>query len=371
MKRIRNVLFSTTRQWNPGDEFILMGVLNVMRSLIDFNPIIFNRNPEIQRKRSQACFNLYLDLERARVKLLKPGFYDNSFKEKFLDDPFINLAVFAGTPEWASPKLKSMYDYVDRNRTPCIYLGIGAGDEKFSISGLSAGYRRVLESARLITVRDSLCQRVLRRLEPVLLPCPSLLAAPEEYARDISRVMSVGLIFSSSNSVKFNRVSGEVYRFQIGLYKRFLEAYAGRLNIEFICHYVDELPEFYREFPSCKCHYSYDSRDYLDIYNKFDMVIGARVHGIGLSASMGIPGVHIDHDVRGDTCSGFKAAMLPAGCRLDQAVAVCAERMAAAGSLNKSLSEHKKQVFREYSTLLRQAFTGMVPSGGEGCLTRS
>jgi hypothetical protein len=183
--------------------------------------------------------------------------------------------------------------------------------------------------------------------------------------------MSVGLIFSSSSAVKYNRISREVYRFQLGLYRRFIELYGDRLNIEFVCHYVDELPVFYREFPGLRCHYSYDSRDYLDIYNKFDLVIGARVHGIGLSASMGIPGIHIDHDVRGDTCSGFKAVRLKPGRRLDEAAAVCAERMAAAGSVNKSLLEHKKQVFLEYSRLLRQAFTGMVPSSPEGCLTRN
>jgi len=365
MKRIRNVLFSTTRQWNPGDEFILMGVLNLMRSLIDFNPIIFNRNPEIQRKRSKSCFNLSFDLGRCRVKLLKPGFYDNSFKEKFLDEPFINLAVFAGTPEWASMKLKGMYEYVHRNRIPCVYLGIGAGD-LFDFSDLSVMYRRVLERAKLIIVRDNVCRRMLGHLKPVLLPCPSLLAAPKEYERDIGKVMSIGLVFSSSTSAKFNRISKETYLFQMNLYRRLLEAYAGRLHIEFICHYIDELPAFYREFPSLKCNYSYDSRDYLDIYNKFDMVIGARVHGIGLAASMGIPGIHIDHDIRGDTCNGFQAARLKPGCSLDEAMGVCAERIAAAASLHANLLEHKNKVFLDYESLLRKALIGMVPDGTEG-----
>ena len=47
---MKNILISTTRQWNPGDEFIMMGSLNIMKELYGniINPIIFNRNPDIR-----------------------------------------------------------------------------------------------------------------------------------------------------------------------------------------------------------------------------------------------------------------------------------------------------------------------------------
>src|SRR5579872_6910260 len=49
VQRRLNVAFSTSRQWNPGDEAILFGVLNIFRSLrIEINPVIYNRNPDVR-----------------------------------------------------------------------------------------------------------------------------------------------------------------------------------------------------------------------------------------------------------------------------------------------------------------------------------
>lgn len=42
-----HILASTTRQWNPGDEFILLGVRNLIG---EATWSIFNRNPEIKNK---------------------------------------------------------------------------------------------------------------------------------------------------------------------------------------------------------------------------------------------------------------------------------------------------------------------------------
>ena len=46
----KNILISTTRQWNPGDEFIMMGALCILKNLYGdiLNPIIYNRNPDIR-----------------------------------------------------------------------------------------------------------------------------------------------------------------------------------------------------------------------------------------------------------------------------------------------------------------------------------
>lgn len=36
-----NIIFATTRQWNPGDEFILLGCINLLNETLgEFNPII-------------------------------------------------------------------------------------------------------------------------------------------------------------------------------------------------------------------------------------------------------------------------------------------------------------------------------------------
>ena len=45
MQRL-NILFSTSRQWNCGDEFILFGVRRLLdRVPLRYNSIIYNRHP--------------------------------------------------------------------------------------------------------------------------------------------------------------------------------------------------------------------------------------------------------------------------------------------------------------------------------------
>lgn len=47
MNAIKNIMFSSTRQWNCGDEFILFGVMNIFDRLLgkdSYNPILYNRN---------------------------------------------------------------------------------------------------------------------------------------------------------------------------------------------------------------------------------------------------------------------------------------------------------------------------------------
>ncbi|MEJ7712218.1 MAG: hypothetical protein WKF84_20740 [Pyrinomonadaceae bacterium] len=50
-----NILFSTTRQWNSGDEFILFGVRQLLHDLgLQYNAIIYNRHPSITPRRSKS-----------------------------------------------------------------------------------------------------------------------------------------------------------------------------------------------------------------------------------------------------------------------------------------------------------------------------
>jgi len=85
---------------------------------------------------------------------LRPGSYDNSFKEKLLSYPFIDLMIFAGTPEWGSGRLKIFYEYAERHSVPVVYLRIGLGSADFGFADLDEAYKAVVRRALLITVRD-------------------------------------------------------------------------------------------------------------------------------------------------------------------------------------------------------------------------
>lgn len=138
-------------------------------------------------------------------------------------------------------------------------------------------------------------------------------------------------------------------------YKHILKSYGNEYEIEFIAHYIDELTHFQTDFPNQKIKYSYDSKDYLDIYSQYDLVIGYRVHGIGISASMAIPGIMIAHDSRSQTVKGFKASVLNVGESFDTVEHLIDKKINFIAQENKTLIDHKQQYKNIYHELILKA----------------
>lgn len=352
---IKNVVFSTTRQWNPGDEFILLGIINLLREVIgEFNPVIFNRNPEVRptasylnpmktTKWASASFSGKNKLQA----FLRIGAYDNSFKDA-MDSSFFDYAVFAGTPEWKGRRSSALYDAISKHGIPTLYLGVGSS-RKEDFSAIKERYRGVLEKARLITVRDAVAAETLRPLNPYFMPCPSFFASPEE--REIRSIKKIGLIFESPESVPFNRVDMGVFNYLISLYKEIFAVY----ECEIVCHYIDELPHAHSLFEGVRIHYSYDSKDYLDIYKNFDLVIGPRLHGIGLGASLGIPGMLVAIDLRAEAARSFGSDIIETGRDIARVLARITEIEGSIGGVNSKLKELKTEARSEYISLLKKA----------------
>lgn len=353
LKNVKNILFASTRQFNPGDEFILMGTRAVLSSIIgDFNPIIFNRNPELIHYEGERVFNFQFNADHFRFKKLLPGRYDNSFKKELLDESFIDLAVFAGSPGWAAASMRIFYEYLDRHRVPAVFLGIGSSGGRLDVNAFPVLYQKIIKGAKLITARDEVTVNALAAYQARYLPCPALLAAPPNAQRKIDSVKKIGLIYETDKSSKHNRVNHESYIFLLDLYKRLLSEYGKQFDFGFICHYIEEIPECLKDFPDGACRYSYDAADYIDIYRQFDLVIGPRVHGIGLAASLGIPGISILHDARGDTCRGFGADIVRVGSDIDSLFSLLKSKIKNIHNENTSLLQRKNRAFAEYKALL-------------------
>lgn len=363
---MKNILFSTTRQWNPGDEFILFGIRRLFEALgLRYNPVIFNRNPEINPPLTDwnplRRVVRTLKGEQYWKSFVRIGSADNSFKPG-MDAGFIDLAVFAGTPSWSSRENLPMYRAIREARLPTCYLGIGGfptlADPGFRFR---ADIDQTLRNALLITVRDRKAHELLKGYGAHHLPCPALLSSPRE--KTIDGVHTIGLIYSAWRTHKSHSVPREAHRRLVELYDTIRDAYDGRMRIVFIAHYIDELPEIYEQFgPDADVRYAYDAREYIDIYGECDLVVGARVHGIGMAASLGVPGVHLGHDGRAGTVEGFLAANFDtqhwgetARIRevLDEAIANAPER-------NLALRRHKQETFERYRSLLQMRLAGML-----------
>ena len=364
----KNILFSTTRQWNPGDEFILMGCINLLKEVVgEFNPIIYNRNPEVRqefdylnplkkitlRNSSSRYITMFESLLESFIRI---GFLDNSFKDDTKAD-FINMVVFAGSPEWRCGKingrLRSLYKIIVKHGIPTIFLGIGT-KYSFNYYKMWEINKKVLKDSKLMTCRDEYTYNALQgKLDNdnlYYMPCPALYSS--SFEKEIKKVKKIGLIFGTDKTVENNKINSNTYKFLLNTYKQLINNY----DCEIVCHYIDEVPEACRLFKDVNIHYSYDSKDYLDIYKKFDIVIGPRVHGIGISASMGIPGILIAHDMRGNTGKGFMAKIITDDKPYEQINGEIENILNNIQYYNNQLITHKYKYKKEYIKLLNNCF---------------
>jgi len=307
----KNYLFSTTRQWNPGDEFILFGLMNLLKDAgHDFNPIIYNRNPDIRENYTALNFlkKFEPDFKGKGIinSFFKIGFKDNSFKN-YTSPNIIDKVYFAGSPEWQTYRLEELYKLIEKSNIPVEFHGIGAW-ANFSHKSMRPIVDRVLKKAKKITVRDEYTHTVMKDFyNSEYLSCPALFSASA--TKSIKSVNSIALIFSTYKTLHGNRVLESTYKKMILFYKEFIKMNLDK-KIKFVCHYIDEIEDCIMQFPDIEIEYSYDARDYEKIYNQFDFVLGARVHGVGIAASQLIPGILFSHDARGGTGKGFGSEVI-------------------------------------------------------------
>ena len=340
----KNYVFSNTRQWNPGDEIILLGIQNILNELRDppFNPIIFNRNPDLRS-----------GFDGAELVEGSDSFFDNSLKPD-TDCSIVDWAIFAGTPEWCNVRNHDLYANIRKNNIPVMILGVGGGFNLYKES-----FREIIGKAKAFTVRDAdtLSAVAAQGFHARQLPCPALLSALKEKEKKITDVKNIGLIFqiSQNQSPFWASLSQEAYDYEIEIYNKIINRYDKEFKLSVICHYIDEVAPATRIFPDNEIFYSYNSSDYHDIYYNFDFVIGPRVHGIGTAASMGIPGVAIAHDARGKTSAGFLADIIDIGADSDIVFKAIDAGVKDVMRRNNALFSHKAATLKAYLNIVSAA----------------
>lgn len=334
-----NIMFSTTRQWNPGDEFILLGTINLLKKYLskDINCIIYNRNPQIRVAYGKR--ELYKII--GNINLFS-NFKDNSIHIN-MDNKFIDLAVFAGSPEWFGKRSKDFYKICIENNIKTLAMGIGLGGKTIHLKDYE---KEILMKSEFISVRDKFTEKFLANFKAKFIPCPALFSSIK--SKEVKEVKKIALTYACFDTVRANNINLKAYNYMKDLYNLIIENYGDNIEIEFVAHYIEELPKFYNDFKNHKIRYSYDSKDYLDIYNDYDLVIGTRVHGIGISASLGVPGIMIAHDGRSETVKGFLAEIINVNDKLEKALELIEKTIINVNEKSKSLIKHKMKVEELY-----------------------
>ncbi|MEX2451604.1 MAG: polysaccharide pyruvyl transferase family protein [Rhodospirillales bacterium] len=302
-------IFSTTRNYNPGDEFILFGIQNLLRDAIGpFNTVLYNRNPAVQNFRMTFDKDATVGTQTANwYQTLSEHFStrENAWAPDLGLD-FADFAVFAGTPEWVGRMVEPLTAALQSFDGPVLYLGLGsvAVMENCGFQDLLATDQTVLRKARIVTVRDSSAAAFLAPVDPRLLPCPSLFAATGT-ARTGKRRLAVSLQGTAPTNTQ--RIDPAIRDYMLGLLNLLKKTFACTV----IAHYVDELPEFSACLPDdIDVIYHADAAEYPAIYDAFDLVVTTRVHGAGLAAALGIPSFAIAHSHRSQTAEGFLAELV-------------------------------------------------------------
>jgi hypothetical protein len=337
-----HVLYVTTRQWNPGDEFILRGSRSILREA-GFNDdvsVIYNKSPQTTALferfnfwKSAAPSSLVSSLDFA----LNVGHYDNSLKKSH-DLSMFDAVVFAGSPGWFGGRLTPMYDRLVDYSGKVLFLGLGVPNKQLKLSDNErAVLGRSMVFCRNAELVDSLGDL---GVSARYLPCPALLSSPFERDRP-TELELVGLGFNSPTSHKYQRISPEKYGLQAQLFDYMLDNY----ECEIVCHYVDELEEAGRTYGSQRVRYAYDAADYPALYGRYDFVLSSRVHGCGMASSVGVPNAAIGHDARAGTVDGFNSMRAES---LGQFAELMPEVAGKLPELHDELKQHKSMTLASY-----------------------
>lgn len=284
----KNLVISTTRQWNVGDEFICRGVEVLLKQAgFEFNPILFNRNP----------------LVFPRPWTDRMGIVESSRRpdENSLMRPLTGILdgiVFAGTPEWrGGRRVGPLLKIAVEDQLRCVFLGVGSSG-RFSLRGEIVDVMRDL--ADLVVCRDEPTFRSMEQYENThLLPCPSIFACGVEVKTpEINSIETIGLVLQGDET-PWQSVPAALAKKMVELGRRLATSY----RIKVICHYIREMPmaEALAGEIGADLYYSGESRDYPGFIENCDLVISTRVHACGLASSLEIPSIYVPHDGRVDT----------------------------------------------------------------------
>lgn len=270
-----NVLISTTTHWNPGDDFIREGMLNLLPELRGHNIQYLNRSPMVSQKH----------LER--------------------NVEWCDLYLHAGTPDWLHNH-DHEYRLLQQHGKPYAFIGVGnpGGNQRFERYQDWLVPTLTNPLCLVVTVRDESTSDALKQWDIAheLLPCPATFLFPEGYPfpfhRDVVGLGCYGFNQDShlpeKNAEKYFRLFRDLEAFLIKRHER----------VVVICHTHEEY-EAARHILKSPCFVSTRWEDYLPVYASLKCYVGSRVHGAIAASSALVPAFHLGIDQRIGTCEEF------------------------------------------------------------------
>lgn len=328
LKDMKNILFSATRQWNCGDEFILFGTQNLLENVFSnkINPILYDRNPDL--------------LEKGNKKI-----WSNSWKHDSLSN--IDFVVMAGSPEWMGNAVEPLLKKCKEEQKPVYYFGIGLVSDTVILTPLDI---YILKKSPIIT-REFLTYTALKKhnINSTIMPCPALFSSKTN--KSIEKINKIGLVWQN-HKVESQKIGENFYSKIIKEFHKIEERY----ETESVCHYIDEF--LLNKFKNP--NYSYDAKDYYNIYNKFDLTISTRLHGAIFSISLGIPTILLVENIEKEDRLTSAAKEIPEIILSNADNLINVIENIDIQEINSKIIKYKKEKFNEYSKLISNIFKASI-----------
>jgi len=246
-----NILISTTTNWNPGDDFIRYGVMQLLGN--EHNYIYYDRNPDYFKQDiwEMGC----------------------NHKSNIMNDPIdwslIDMVVLAGSPEFIHGPLKPLYDgLIENEKIPLLAIGVGYTFQMDTIS-FTPTESIVLKrkNTKIITRQydlQKLLSEHLTREDIDCLPCPAIFAPIFLNTVDATKLSGKDSTLHILQSNKGHQAISE---------EDFDETNKLKNVQSILTYYVDDL----KEYPYGK--YIQEPQEIGRYISKYPRVISNRLHG--------------------------------------------------------------------------------------------
>jgi len=297
--KVKNIVISGTNFWNPGDDFVRDGVIQILKKLLEgytLNFLFYNFNPAFF---PQSKFS---------------GIH-NMAAEGDLDKyaPFIDAVVIAGLS--AGKEIKDLFTWVIKNNLQDKVYLIGAGYENEYVNQhiCQEPEETIFKKAKIIVGRTKKIPEFISNagLPYYHLNCPSILSVQDvKTLPKNKKIEKIGFSIQMPNGmwIENQSTSDPMHK----LASEILYKLHSKYQVEVVAHHKSEYFHFLNLLKGYGIPVVFSSfyQDLFDIYSRYDLVVSTRLHSCLFANGFGIPSFIInDTDRHTHTADGFPHAI--------------------------------------------------------------
>ncbi|MGA1869476.1 MAG: glycosyltransferase family 9 protein [bacterium] len=290
---MKNIVISGTNFWNPGDDFVRLGIIRIVREIFkqdQLNFLFYNFNADFFPQNKFAGIS----------NMAAQGDLD-----KYRD--FIDAIVIAGLS--AGNEIKDLYTWVlDNKLEDRVYL-IGAGYENNYVDRFirTEPERTIFKNARIIIGRTQKTPDLIKAMDVPYhyINCPAILSVKDVKQIPPGKVLrriGFSIQLPPNEGITNHTCSGAMYALAIEALTTLMKEY----EIEVVAHHKYEYFHFLNLFHQHKLSipvlFSSFFEDLFDIYPRYDCVITTRLHASLFANGYGIPGIILNDTDRHTHC---------------------------------------------------------------------